>query len=117
MNKKPIITFLIVFLLNIEIVNLFILGLGNRGGLDMDNLDPAIIAALVLASRNNDRTRDNLPNIIKIPTKLNSMYGEKRTLIDDELKNSSIIEEYEPSINTTKKLFDYISRLIDKFVV
>ena len=115
MNKTTIIVFSIIFLINIEMVNLFILGLGNSGGIDMDNLDPAIIAALILASRTNDRARDNLPNILKIPTQLNSMYGEKRSMYD-QLKNNSGIQDYIPSINATKNLFDLFSRLIDKFV-
>ena len=88
-----------------------------------NNIDPAIFAALALASRNNDRARHNIPNIIKVPIKLkNQKQGASRSLLDLLIKNDTKLMEitngieinHVPSTESAKNLFELFAELLKK---
>lgn len=102
--------FSLFFIINFQLVAL----LNIFGERTNNEMDPAILIALSLASRNRDRARDNIPNIVKLPIQLNGVYGERRSSMD-KIKNFPE-EDYIPSVNSTIKLFDLLTQLIKKMV-
>jgi hypothetical protein len=80
-----------------------------------NRIDPAVLAALALASRDGDRTRFNIPNIIRVPSDASSSVSSNGYQRSSKKENKTKNNAQPSSPNQPYgKLSNLVSQLVDK---